>query len=427
MLDRLVAPPIQKILSIQLPVAEVTALPNGARLHILYNASQPVIKLEIVFKAGRWYEPVSALSYFTSKLLLEGTAKYSAQQIADIIGFYGASLECNQGFDRATLTLYTLSKHLENIIPVIQDIISQPTFPESEFKLLKTRTLQNVAIEKQRNAYLATKRLTESIYGPKQPYIAGLDETEIENVTLDQIKDFFLTNFSLAESEIFVSGAIEPDTSQILLTALNKTPAGLKILDIPPSANVYQKQVHYLEREDQIQTTIRIGCPWPLMHDENFSQLSLLNKILGGYFGSRLMKNIREEKGFTYGIFSTVSAKEHATLFYIGTDVNYQNSGRTIEEIIKEITLLQNDLVPEEELDTVKNYTIGKFINDSSNIFDQVDKYKSLVLHNLPINYYSDYLNHIANAEARHLQELAQIYLNPASLTQVLVGKNTRG
>lgn len=427
MLDRLVSPPVQKISSIQLPVAVVTALPNGARLHVLHNASQPVVKLEIVFKAGRWYEPAPGLSYFTSKLLLEGTVNYSAQQIADAIAFYGASLECNQGYDRATLTLYTLAKHLVNIIPILQDIILQPTFPEHEFELLKTRTLQNIAIEKQRNAYLATKRLTESIYGTNQPYIAGLDETAIEQVTPEQVEIFFRTNFTLAESEIFVSGAVDENATQALIAAFNQIATNQKIIPVTPAPFHYLKQDHYLEREDQMQTTVRIGCPWPLMHHESFSQLSLLNKILGGYFGSRLMKNIREEKGYTYGIFSTVSAKEQATLFYIGTDVNYQNSGRTVEEIIKEIVVLQNELVPEEELDTVKNYTIGKFINDTSNIFDQVDKYKSMVLHNLPINYYSDYLNHIANTDARQLQDLAQQYLKPELLTKVLVGKNTKG
>lgn len=327
MLDRLVSPPVQKISSIQLPVAVITALSNGARLHVLYNASQPVIKLEIVFKAGRWYEPTSGLSYFTSKLLLEGTVNYSAKQIADAVAFYGASLECNQGFDRATLTLYTLSKHLVNIIPILQEIISQPTFPAHEFKLLKTRTLQNVAIEKQRNAYLATKRLTESIYGANQPYISGLDETAIEQVTLEQVEKFFRTHFTLAESEIFVSGDMGEDNIQMLINAFNHIPTAGKIIPAPPATFHYLKQDHYLEREDQLQTTVRIGCPWPLMHDENFSQLSLLNKVLGGYFGSRLMKNIREDKGFTYGISSAVSAKEHATLFYIGTDVNYQNSG----------------------------------------------------------------------------------------------------
>jgi len=426
MLDRTVAPAIQKISSIQLPVADITALPNGARLHCLYNYNQPVLKLEIVFKAGKWYEQAPGVSYFTSKLLLEGTRNYSAKQIADMIAYYGASLECNHGFDRATLTLYCLAKHLLNLLPLLQDVMTQPTFPENEFLLLKKRTLQNISIEKQKNTYLATKLMTESIFGGSHPYVAGLDEAVVENVSLAQVKDFFQTNFSLAGTEIFFSGAVEPEATAGLVAMFNQIALNNSSVPVVNHTLNYQPQAHYLERPDQIQTTVRMGSIWPLMHEADFSELLLLNKILGGYFGSRLMKNIREDKGFTYGIFSTVSAKENATLFYIGTDVNYENSGRTVEEILKEISLLQNELVPEEELDAVRNYTIGKFINDTNNIFDQVDKYKSLVLHNLPVTYYSDYLQRISEVSAERLRELAQQYLNPENLTTVLAGKEVR-
>jgi len=423
MLDRTVAPAIQKISSIQLPDAEVTALPNGARLHCLYNFNQPVLKLEIVFKAGKWFEPAPGLSYLTAKLLLEGTRNYTAKQIADMVAYYGASLECNQGFDRASLTLYCLSKHLLMLLPLLKDIITEPTFPEHEFTLLKKRTAQNIAIEKQKNTYLATKLMTESIFGATHPYVAGLDEAVIENVTLAQINNFFRTNYSLTQSEIFFSGAIEPEALAALNALMSEVPSNPEPLPITQHALHYTPYNHFIEREDQMQTTVRIGSIWPLMNAADFSELLLLNKILGGYFGSRLMKNIREDKGFTYGIFSTLSSKENATLFYIGTDVNYQNSARTVEEILKEIHILQNELVPEEELESVRNYTIGKFINDSNNIFDQVDKYKALVLHKLPLNYYSEYLNHISSVSPARLAELAQQYLKPETLTKVLVGK----
>ncbi|GEO03830.1 zinc protease [Adhaeribacter aerolatus] len=426
MLDRTIAPAIQKISSIQLPDAEITALPNGARLHCLYNFNQPVLKLEIVFKAGKWYEPAPGISYFTSKLLLEGTRNYSAKQIADMIAYYGASLECNQGFDRATLTLYCLAKHLVNLLPLLKEVITQPTFPENEFILLKKRTLQNIGIEKQKNTYLATKLLTESIFGGSHPYVAGLDEAVLENVSLTQVNDFFRINFSLSGTEIFFSGAIEPAVTEALVSLFNQIEVNHQALPVTSHSLRYQPLAHYIEREDQMQTTVRIGGIWPLMHDKDFSELLLLNKILGGYFGSRLMKNIREDKGFTYGIFSTVSAKEYATMFYIGTDVNYQNSGLTVAEIQKEIQILQNEPVPEDELDAVRNYTIGKFINDTNNIFDQVDKYKSLVLHNLPITHYSDYLQRISEVGAYRLTELAQQYLNMNDLTTVLVGKEVR-
>jgi len=424
MIDRSIAPPINKISSIQLPSADVIALPNGARLHLLYNHNQPIIKLEIIFKAGKWFEPAPGVSFFTSKLLLEGSLHYTAKQIADLIAYYGASLECNTGFDRVSLTLYCLNKHLPNIIPLLKDVLSNPIFPEQEYQLLKKRTSQNITIEKQKNAYLATKIFTESIYGINHPYVTGLDETTVEVVQLDDVKVFFATLFSSSENEVFFSGDINNDNRDAIIELLNTVPTS----SIPKNISLPIILDHHspgrnLIREDQLQTTIRTGCLWPSMQVEEFPKLQLLNKILGGYFGSRLMKNIREDKGFTYGIFSTISVREQSSLFYIGTDINFQNSLRTVEEIKKEILLLQNELILDDELDTVKNYLIGKFINESNNIFDQVDKYKILILHNLPVNYYSNYLNEIFNTEAHELQVLARKYLILETFTQVLVGK----
>jgi predicted Zn-dependent peptidase len=140
MLDRQVAPPVQPLASVALPAADVFSLPNGARLHVLRNDAQPVIRLQVVFPAGKWYEPQPGVSLLTARMLLEGTRTRTARQIADTIAFYGASLECEQGFDRATLTLYCLSRHLEQLMPLVLDVASEAIFPIAEFELLKKRT-----------------------------------------------------------------------------------------------------------------------------------------------------------------------------------------------------------------------------------------------------------------------------------------------
>jgi zinc protease len=422
MLNRSIAPATHPVLSVQLPAAQVFALPNGSRLHCLPGAGQPVVKLEIIFKAGKWYEPYPGVSYLTAKMLLEGTRQYNARQIADTIAFYGASLECSQGFDRSSLTLYCLSKHLEKLLPLVNEVLTSPTFPQEEFTLLKSRTLQNISIEKQKTSYLATAALTRNIYGPDHPYITGMDEINLAAIDQQQVRSFFQSYYAFPEAEIILAGNFEEKDRQGIAALFGglTSPA-----PVPIQARTNEKASGNtsVDLPDKLQSSIRIGRHWPLMSHPDFAKLSLINKILGGYFGSRLMKNIREEKGYTYGIFSAVSAKEYDSLFYIGTDVNYEKVQETISEVLKEIQLLKEELVPEEELDTVKSYTVGKFINDTATIFDQSEKYKTIVLQNLPADYYSLYLQDIQNLSASEIPGLMETYLPEESLSIVVVGK----
>ena len=422
MLIRSVAPENHPVTSFQLPTAKVINLYNGAKLHVMKGVNQPVIKFEIVFKAGKRYEVKKGVSYLAAKMLLEGSKQYTSKQIADKVAFYGASLESNQGFDRASLTLYCLSKHFLDILPLIVDIVSNPTIPETELDLLKKRTIQNIAIEKEKNSSLATTLLTKNIYGEHHPYVAGQEETDIIGITRDDILEFISHSYSFQEAVFFLTGDVSAKQVNILSATFAKVMSG-KLLVQNEINNLPQETYYFLDKPEKLQSSIRVGASWPLMQHPNYPKLALLNKILGGYFGSRLMKNIREDKGFTYGIFSALSPKELDTLFYIGTDVNYQNTDETILEINKEIKRLQEELISPEELDTVKTYTVGKFINETTTIFDQSDKYKSVILKNLSANYYTNYIHSLQDTSASDILELAGEYLDLDKLNYVVVGK----
>jgi len=424
MLVRSVAPEIYPVSSFQLPIANVIQLSNGAHLHVLKGDSQPVIKFEIVFKAGKRYETKKGVSYLAAKILLEGSKNYTAKQIADQIAFYGASLECNQGFDRASLTLYCLSKHFADLLPLIVEVLTNPIVPETELDLLKQRTIQNIAIDKEKNSSLATTLLTKNIYGEHHPYVAGQEESDISAITRDDVQEFISQFYNFQDNTYFLTGDISKEQENKISVTFDKSTSHRA-----PAENIFIKHTtapfSFLEKPEKLQSSIRVGTTWPLMAHQDYPKLALLNKILGGYFGSRLMKNIREDKGFTYGIFSATSPKELDTLFYIGTDVNHQNTKDTIQEINKEITKLQEELVSEEELEIVKTYTVGKFINETTSIFDQSDKYKTVVLKNLPPHYYTEYINTLQNASAEDIINLAGKYLNSNNLNYVVVGKNS--
>ncbi|RPD47224.1 insulinase family protein [Hymenobacter sediminis] len=424
MLDRKVAPPVQPLARVTLPAADVFSLPNGARLHVMRNSAQPVVRLQVVFKAGKWYEPSQGVSLLTARMLLEGTRTRSAKQIADEIAFYGASLECEQGFDRATLTLYCLTRHLDKLLPLVLDVLTEPTFPDVELTQLKTRTIQNIRVERQKPSYLAAEQFSHNLFGPASPYGIKFNESAFQSVSAEQIHSFHQQAYRLSQSEIFLCGDVTSE-HDALITQLLGEPIELdNLAPLTPSVSQFASSpAHdYVTLKGSLQASLRIGRLWPSLNHPQSHELQVLGKVLGGYFGSRLMRNIREDKGLTYGIYSSIGPREHATSFGIGSDVNASNAAVAIQEIHKELRTLQDELIPKEELQTVKNYMAGKFANELSTVFEQCDKYKTIVFHQLPADYYSQYVERIQEVNSKALQVLAQEYLSPESMIEVIVG-----
>ncbi|PJJ47830.1 M16 family metallopeptidase [Hymenobacter chitinivorans] len=424
MLDRQVAPPVQPLASVTLPAADVFSLPNGARLHVIHNSAQPVVRLQLVFPAGKWYEPVSGLSMLTARMVLEGTLTRTARQIADEVAFYGASLECEQGFDQATLTLYCLSRHLESLLPVVADVISAASFPEAELAQLKARTIQNIRIERQKTSYLASEHFSRTLYGPSYPYGRMFDEGLVQEADREELLRFYQSAYQLSAAEIFLCGDVSSAHIDLVTTVIGRLPT-LTAAAPPISAALATPSTapkEHVTVADAMQSSLRIGRVWPNMSHPAMHKLQVLIKVLGGYFGSRLMKNIREDKGLTYGIYASIGSREHANNFVIGTDVNAASTSVAVQEIYKELDILQSQLIPQEELQTVKNYMVGKFANELSTVFEQCDKYKNLVFLDLPASYYSDFIAEVNQVTADELQALAQEYLSPISMTEVIAG-----
>jgi zinc protease len=428
MLDRTKAPEIQEVTTISLPTAEVKQLQNGGRLHIIKSETQPVIRLDFVFKAGKWYESQPGISDLANKMLFEGTVNATAQQIAEKVAYYGASFENNHGYDRSEFTLYCLSKHLQTLLPVVIDVLQNPTFPEKEFEMLKQRNQQNLKVQRQKNSYLATHSFTKLLYGDNHPYIFGFDENALEAIQLNELKNFYLSHLNTKNLEVFACGDISNAVEELITVEAGKLTLGNQT-STPDSENKtpieLREKNKFVPIEDSLQSSIRIGKLFPKIGHSDYHKLVIVSEILGGYFGSRLMRNIREDKGYTYGIYSTISSKETDSMFYIGTDVNYTVTNATVNEIHKEIKLLQNELVPDDELQTVKSYMLGKFLNDITTIFEQCDRYKKIILSQLPLEHYTNYIKTIRSITSNEIKDLANKYLDITDMNTAIAGRKS--
>nr|WP_236018600.1 pitrilysin family protein [Hymenobacter sp. BT559] len=404
----------------------VQHLPNGARLHLLAHDAQPVLRLQVVLPAGKRQEPQPGLAQLAARMLTEGTATRSAREIADMVAFYGASLDCEAGPDRATLTLYCLARHLPTLLPLVQEVLAAPSFPEEELRQTQQRIGQNMRVERQKTSYRASEELNRQLFGEDSAYGRPFDENSFSQLTAAELRAFHAAAYAPAGAEIFLSGDVAAVADAVASGLGQWQPAASPLAEagglVAAQAPAAAASLVTVRVEGSIQASLRVGRRWPALTEAQTPELLLLVKVLGGYFGSRLMRNIREDKGFTYGIHASVVAREQAASLVIGTDVNGEQADATRQEIAYELTRLQNEPLGDDELETVKNYTLGKLLGETATVFEQADRYRYVVLQGLRPDYYAELVRRTQAATAEELQALARTYLSPADMLTVVAG-----
>ncbi|GAL87624.1 peptidase M16 [Sporocytophaga myxococcoides] len=396
-------------------------LNNSIPFYQLISGAQDVLRLEIIFKAGSLYEAKESVAHFTAKMLSEGTKDFSAKEIQEKIAFYGAFMELNSGFDRSALTVYCLARHLDKLLPIISQIIIEPTFPEQELETLKLISTQSLRVNQEKTAFLASARFRKLLFG-QHPYGSCMSEAGINAISRDDLIQFHNKYYSLGNATILITGGGNTNYFNLINEHFGKHQLNIKNQIFDSIASWGNPNTEIIVKESSIQSSIRLGCQLFTIKHEDYFKTSVLIEILGGYFGSRLMKNIREDKGYTYGIHANFAVMKNNGYLVIGTDVNKENTKATLEEIYKEINLLKLDKVNLEELNLVKNYLKGSFINSINTTYSQVDKFKTLLFNNLPVNFYETYFNTLTNITAEEIQATALKYFQIENFYEVVVG-----
>ena len=433
MLDRTISPDFQTIKAINFPPVKALNLSNGTPLYVINVGEQPVIKIEFSFEAGNWQETQNGVSLFTAKMIMEGTSQHSSAQISEYFDKFGSFTESGHGLDRANFIIYGLKKHLPSLLPMVQELLQDSVFPAKELDSLKNIQLNSLRVNAEKTSFIANKTFRKTIFGDVHPYGNSLDETAIEAINQAVLQSFYRNHWIGKPFKIFLSGNI----SEVEIDLMEQYFGGFKVNIIRgDTARVVTEDTNHerkdliptiienivIEKEGAIQSSIRMGKHLMTRKHPDYFPMLLLNEILGGYFGSRLMKNIREEKGLTYGISSNLALFSQAGYFVIGTDVKREFTQQTIDEIHKEIKILQTELVDESEMETVKNYMVGSFAGSLNTPFDIADRYKVIFSENLPFDFYQNYIPKIQQISAIQLFETANKYLGLETLTEIVVG-----
>ncbi|HZX75443.1 MAG TPA: pitrilysin family protein [Cyclobacteriaceae bacterium] len=419
MLDRKTPPPSSRFDTISLPSPQEFNTSDQLKVYFIDEVQQPIVKIDVLFKAGKWFEPKNGVSNLTASMLEKGTATKSSAEIANIFDQCGAFLEISPGFDFVSVSLYSLTKKLDDALSLFIEILQHSAFVQHEFKQLTDIQLQNIKVNNEKNSYVASKLIRKNVFGANHPYGNSLEESDVKNIIQEDLIGFYQARFS--PFEVYVIGKIDQDIQNKIRSKFSEFTARNKN-EVNSHNSTYRSTIQKVEKTNSVQTSIRLGKKTVLRSHADYPQIIFLNHILGGYFGSRLMKNIREEKGLTYGIHSSINPFLHDSFFSISADVSKGDQDLAIQEIKNEISELQTKPISSEELEVSKNHFLGSLQLDMANPFSVAEKIKNIKLHQLPENYYQNLFASILSVQEQDLITIAQRYFNIDELSQITVG-----
>lgn len=397
-------------------------LKNGASVYALSAGAEDVIMLEFVNYAGNCFESQNLVASATNQLIKNGTSSKTAFEINEHFEYYGAYLSRACQNETATITLHCLSKHVKELLPVVRELLIDSIFPSEELEIFKQNSIQRLSVNLQKCDFVANRLIDVYLYGQEHPYGKFTTRADYEALQPDQLKVFYQKHYVDSKTILFAAGKLPADFQQILDDNfgdlnMNKTVEEHAHETIPS----VDKRHRITNDPNGVQGAVRMARPFPNRHHPDFKKVMVLNNLFGGFFGSRLMANIREEKGYTYGIQSYIQNHIQQTGWVISTEAGKDVCEATIAEVYKEMALLRDEIVDEEDLLLVKNYMMGISLGDLDGPFQVINRWKNLVLNNLEEEYFYDSVDAIKNVTAEEIRTLANKYLVPEDFFELVV------
>lgn len=421
--DRSIAPLIKQINQIDLPSPNKYFLDNGIPVYEINKGTQDIIKIEIVFNAGRPYEQKRLAARATASLIKEGSTNNSSADISEKVDFYGGTLSTPYNLDTSNIVLYSLNRHLDKLLPLMAEVVKSPLFPQEELDTYIQQSKHRLQVDLQKNDVIAYRKITEYIFSKEHPYGYNSFPETYSNLTQADLISHHKRNYTKDNCQIFISGKSNSNLIKLLNEYFGKDmQAGKPIINSFPTTQPTPEKIKIPHRES-VQSAIRIGRRLFSRQHEDYQAMYFVNNILGGYFGSRLMANIREDKGFTYNIYSSIDTMHQDGCFYIGTEVGNEFVEATKTEIYKELNDLQTKPVEAQELEMVRNYLLGNLLTLFDGPFNTGEVIKTMVLENLPKQSFYDLVKTIKTIDADQIQHLAQKYFKTEDLWEVVVGE----
>jgi len=410
------------------PAHETYSLPNGMKVTLVPYGNIPKVTVSLALRSGNIDETSDKLGLadITGELIKEGTKTMSAEQVAQAAAQMGSSLGVSVGVDETTVAMDVLSESVPASVKLIADVVQRPLLPESELARLKTNMLRQIAVAKTQPAQIALAKFRKLMYGD-HPYgeVLPTEET-INGLTIADAQKFYAANFGAARAHLYVAGKFD---SASLKRAISENfgswAKGTPPLDRPASPKT-QRILDVTDRSGAPQSTLYAGLPVIGPTSPDSIPLSVTNSLLGGSFASRITSNIREQKGYTYSPRSQVSTRYHDAYWVEVADVTTKDTGASLKEIFGEITRLQKQAPPGEELKGIQSYISGLFVIQNSSRQALLGQLGFVDLQGLSDDYLKTYVQKVNAVTPDQVQAMTAKYIKPESMTIVIVGDKAK-
>ena len=421
-LDRSITPGFQIPKEISFPKPSIRTLSNGVPIYFIPTPEIDAIKLEINSDADSLYKnsDKKLVPSFALQMVMEGTKTKNAAELDDFFDTYATEVEPIMGFEHQGLSLLTTKKHFETVLPVFRELLTEAVFPEKELVKRKKQKALSISIHKEQNGHRASSLFRKVLFGEEHPFGQIAEESDVDLFEREDLAEYY-QNELWTNPEIFLTGNIGENELNAIAQVFGNLP--VRLTNKTPDGGFKNKyQVLREEKEKSVQSSIRIGCHMIPKTHPDYHSLLIFNTILGGYFGCRLIKNIREDKGYTYGINSSLGGLKTSDYWIVMADVIKEFSDKVIEEIYHEIETLQQIPVPVDEMETVRNYMVGKLLTQFSSSFDLIGRFKSIHQAGLDFSFFQEHLEHILNFNQEDIMAVGRKYFKRENMVEVIVG-----
>lgn len=422
-LDRKSQPKSYNIDKIKFENPTKLVLDNNVPIYYFNKSDQEILKIDFVFNAGTKYQEKPLISTLTNSLLKEGTKLYTSKQISEKIDFYGAYLQTSTSKDNAIISVYCLNKNLKYLLPIIAEVIKNPIFDKNELKLTAHKLKQRFILDSNKVNVIAAREFANKIFGKNHPYSYNVELNDFDNVKSEQLFSFYNRLYNVNNLKIIIAGNVNDEVIRSLSDNFSDKWNKNNITEYKKiQVKSVKKKFNLIKKEDTVQTSMRIGKILINRTSADYKPMLVVNTILGGYFGSRLMTNIREDKGYTYGIDSSVVSLADEGYFVISSEVGKDVCKKAIKEVYNEINKLKKELVSKEELNLVKNYMLGTILKSFDGVFSTSNNFISLMANNLDFKYYNELIQTIKNINENEIIDLTNKYFETDKFIEVVAG-----
>ena len=398
-------------------------LSNGVPVYIIKGGTQDVLRIDLLVRGGYSIQERPLQALFTNRMLREGTSDYKAEEISRLLDYYGAWIEMYSLQECNRITLYTLGRYLEPMLNMLESMVKRPLFPSENLETIRANNKAFYHINSRKVDVVAQRHFEKAIWGENHPLGHIVCAEDYDAITEELLRKYHSLYYGSQSMAFFISGNVDDKCVAAIEKRFGDIWGSNENIDFAVAPPVSVPGASKVKIDGVLQSGIRVGRMVMDTSHPDFHRFRFLTVILGGYFGSRLMSNIRERNGYTYHIEAEIDAYGSRNAFMISTETDNEYVEPLLAEVDKELKRLRDEYVPKEELELVRNYTLGELCREYEGVLPKAEVFISLWLSGQPFEAVNDYLDTVCSVSQTELRSLAQEYLSPEQMSQIVVGE----